>query len=240
LHWSITNYVANHIGQFAAEMHPLCKALLFGGATRRFPRLPFVFLECGVSWAAQLLEDTIGHWEKRNINAIPAMDPSMLDRDAVARYFARYGARLGELIGEDPYDYVQRLPVHGSTPEELDEFIHLGVSSPAEIVERFVDSFFFGCEADDRGVTTAFSPAIPCGAQLRPVFSSDIGHWDVPDMAGVVAESFELVEDGLLDATQWRRFVLDNPAEVFRRVNPSFFDGTPVAPYFAGSKGEEA
>ena len=30
------------------------------------------------------------------------------------------------------------------------------------------------------------------------MFSSDIGHWDVPDMAGVVAESFELVDDGLL------------------------------------------
>jgi hypothetical protein len=65
------------------------------------------------------------------------------------------------------------------------------------------------------------------------VFSSDIGHWDVPDMAGVVAESYELVEDGHLTAGQWRRFTFDNPYELFTRVNPSFFDGTAVAPHVA-------
>jgi predicted TIM-barrel fold metal-dependent hydrolase len=233
LHWSITSYVANHVGQFAAEMYPLCKSLLFGGVTTRFPRVPFAFLECGVSWAAQLLTDTIGHWEKRNVDAIRAMDPARLDRDELASYWARHGGRVAELIGVDPYEYVQRLPVHGSTPEELDEFIHLGASSPDEIVERFARSFYFGCEADDRGVTTAFAAANPGGARLGAVFSSDIGHWDVPDMAGVVAESYELVEEGHLTARQWRRFTFDNPYELFTRVNPSFFDGTAVAPHVA-------
>ncbi len=32
------------------------KAMLFGGVTKRFPDLPFVFLECGVSWGVQLLD----------------------------------------------------------------------------------------------------------------------------------------------------------------------------------------
>jgi hypothetical protein len=109
--------------------------------------------------------------------------------------------------------------------------VHLAVKSPADIVERFAGSFYFGCEADDSGVTAAFSSANPEGAQLRAVFSSDIGHWDVPDMAGVVAESHELVEHGLLTAEQWRRFTFDTPVELFTRVNPSFFDGTAVAPH---------
>jgi predicted TIM-barrel fold metal-dependent hydrolase len=231
LHWSITSYVANHIGQFAAEMYPLCKALLLGGATTRFPRLPFVFLECGASWAAQLLTDTIGHWEKRNGEAIHGLDPSLLDRAELASYWERYGGRIGELMGADPYEYVQRLPVHGSTPDELDEFVHLAAKSPADIVDRFAPSFYFGCEADDRGVTAAFARSNPCGAELGVVFSSDIGHWDVPDMAGVVAESYELVEDGHLTEEQWRRFTYDNPLELFTRVNPSFFDGTSVAPH---------
>src|SRR5437764_904291 len=98
LHSSITSYVANHVGQFAAEMYPLAKALLFGGVTRRFPEVPFVFLECGVSWGGQLLADTIEHWEKRNIDALELLDPANLDRDELGRYFDRYAGRLAELL----------------------------------------------------------------------------------------------------------------------------------------------
>jgi predicted TIM-barrel fold metal-dependent hydrolase len=231
LHWSITSYVANHVGQFAAEMYPLCKSLLFGGVTARFPDVPFAFLECGVSWAMQMLCDTIEHWEKRNVDALPRMDPATLDRDELARFFAKYGGRVTELIDVDPYEYVQRLPIHGSTPDERDEFVHLQVRTAADLVERFAGSFYFGCEADDRGITTAFSPANPGGARLRAMFSSDIGHWDVPDMAGVVAESFELVEDGVLTPEQWRAVVCDNPIEMYRRAAPDFFAGTALEGY---------
>ena len=37
------------------------------------------------------------------------------------------------------------------------------------------------------------------GARLNALFSSDIGHFDVPDMTEVVPEAYELVEHGLLD-----------------------------------------
>jgi hypothetical protein len=234
LHWSITSYVANHVGQFAASMYPLVKSLLFGGVTNRFPDLPFVFLECGVSWAAQMINDTIEHWEKRNIVALEKLNPSTLDRDALAGYFAKYGGRISELIDIDPYDYVQKLPVHGSTPEEHDEFVHMGVGNRRDIVDRF-SKMYFGCEADDRGITAAYAPSNIEGAQLRPLFSSDIGHWDVPDMSDVVAESYELVDDGHLSATQWKSIVCDNPIELYRSVNPRFFDGTALESYAAAA-----
>ena len=234
LHWSITSYVANHVGQFAAEMYPLCKALVFGGVPHRFPDLPILFLECGVSWAVQMLLDTIEHWEKRNVAALPRLDPSRLDRDEFARLFDRYGGRLAELLPVDPYEYVQRLPIHGSTPGEPDEFVHLGVTTADGIAEQFTRSLWFGCEAGDRGIATAFSPMVPGGRPVHALLSSDIGHWDVTDMADVVRESFALVEDGLLTAEQWRTVVFENPVAMYTTANPAFFDGTPVAAHVPG------
>ncbi|HEV8297243.1 MAG TPA: amidohydrolase family protein [Acidimicrobiales bacterium] len=232
LHTSISSYVANHIGQFAAAMYPMCKALHLGGVTRRFPQLPFVFLECGVSWGVQLLSDTIEHWEKRNIDALRRnFDPARLDREQLADYYKRYGGKLLDLLPGDPYEYVQGMPIHGGVPEQPDEFARLDVSSVDDIVASFVDSFYFGCEADDRGITTAFSPANPRGANLRPVIGSDIGHWDVTDIAKVVVEAHELVEEGFVTPAQFRAFTFDNAVRMYTAVNPSFFDGTAVAPH---------
>ena len=42
------------------------------------------------------------------------------------------------------------------------------------------------------------------------MFASDIGHWDVPDMRGVLPEAWELVDDGLLDEAQFRDFTCGN------------------------------
>ena len=36
----------------------------------------------------------------------------------------------------------------------------------------------------------------PFGARLKAIFSSDIGHWDVPDMTEVLEEAYEMVEHG--------------------------------------------
>jgi hypothetical protein len=50
----------------------------------------------------------------------------------------------------------------------------------------------------------------------------------VPDMRGIVPEAFEMVEDGLLDADQFRAFTFGHPAEFFAGVNPGFFAGTRI------------
>ncbi len=84
-------------------------------------------------------------------------------------------------------------------PEQLDEFAAAGLRSVADIRDRFVPNFYFGCEADDRLVAWAFDERInPAGARLRPIFGSDISHWDVPDMTEPVEEAYELVEDGII------------------------------------------
>ena len=59
-----------------------------------------------------------------------------------------------------------------------------------DLRDRFVPNFYFGCEADDRLVTWAFAEHVnPAGARLRPIFGSDISHWDVPDMTEPVEEA---------------------------------------------------
>ena len=54
---SISNYMYNHLGHLAEGHHALAKSLFMGGVTRRFPDLPFAFLEGGVAWAVALYAD---------------------------------------------------------------------------------------------------------------------------------------------------------------------------------------
>jgi len=68
----------------------------------------------------------------------------------------------------------------------------------------------------------------PFGARLRAIFSSDIGHWDVPDMTEVLEEAYELVEHGLLTEEDFRDFVFTNPVTLWTGMNPDFFKGTVV------------
>ena len=65
-------------------------------------------------------------------------------------------------------------------------------------------------------------------ARLRPVLGSDIGHWDVPDVANVLDEAAELLDDGILTEDQFRALAFDNPVALWGGTNPKFFDGTVV------------
>ncbi len=68
----------------------------------------------------------------------------------------------------------------------------------------------------------------PGGARLNALFGSDIGHFDVADMAHVVPEAYELVEDGLLSEGDFRDFTFANPVRFWGEANPEFFKGTVV------------
>ena len=113
---------------------------------------------------------------------------------------------------------------------QLDEFADSGVSSPDDVRGIFTDRFYFGCEADDPLNALAFNADfLPGQARLRPLFASDLGHWDVPDFRDVLPEAFELVEEGHMNAADFKAFVFDNAVSLWGSTNPSFFDGTAVA-----------
>lgn len=56
----------------------------------------------------------------------------------------------------------------------------------------------------------------PPKARLRATRGSDMGHWDVLDMMGIVPEAYELVEKGLLSEEDFSHFAFTHPAELFR------------------------
>jgi predicted TIM-barrel fold metal-dependent hydrolase len=223
---SPTSYVYNHVGMFARVSAPVARSLFMGGVTRRFPELPFAFLECGVSWGAQMLVDLVEHWERRNIDALHVLDPANLRPAEVARYFERYGGVLRERLEGGFEEALLSMPIDTAAPEEKDEWRALGVSGVDELVEAFASSFYFGCEADDRGIVTAFPPMPPRGASLRPLFSSDMGHWDVTDLESVVSGAHGLLREGLISTDQFRAFTFENPVRLLTAVAPDFFSGT--------------
>jgi predicted TIM-barrel fold metal-dependent hydrolase len=224
---SITSFTYNHMGSFVSMMYPLAKSLFLGGVTARFPGLPVAFLECGVGWACTMLHDLVEHWEKRSREGIEWTNPANLDLAEMERLMRVHAGDFPDL--EDRLaELIAPLANPVTTPDCLDEWVHVAVDTVTDIRDRFVDSFYFGCEADDRTTAFAFSPANEFGATLRPVLSSDISHWDVRNMNRVLPHAHRLVEDGLLTDEQFADFTFRNPLRLHTAVNPRFFDGTVI------------
>jgi predicted TIM-barrel fold metal-dependent hydrolase len=216
---SPTNYAYNHVLGHADLQEGLCRALVFGGVPHRFPGLRFVFLEGGVLWALSLLQAIEEHWEKRS-RGLAVYDPARLDRTRLAQLLAAQG-----LPALPPVD----LRGDGDEPWVRDEFEGSGIACEEDLARLFSEQFFFGCESDDRGIHRAFDAnGNPLGAPLRPLFSSDIGHWDVPALGEVLPQSRELVDRGLLSEDDYRRFVFEFPVRAHTSGRPDFFEGTTV------------
>lgn len=228
-HRSPTNYMFNHLGHFATPAETLCRSLFLGGVTRRFPRLRIALLEGGASWAVRLLHDLVGHYEKRNPEAIRHYDPASFDRAVWGELFARHGQRLAAMASAGPD--IQQLAFGSSDASGaiVDEFAAAGLAGVDDIPRRFVPNFAFGCEADDPLVHHAFeTAALPGGHALKAIFGSDVGHWDVPDMRDVLHEAWELVEEERLDRAQFRAFSFENAARFYTDTHPRFFEGTAI------------
>ena len=223
---SPSNYVHNHIGHFAQASEAICKSLFLGGVTQRVPGLRLALLEGGVHWAVGLLGDIISHWEKRNIEAVQTYDPRKIDKAEVGRLLNEYGERLlerggGAEGGVAASTFAQAGP--------FDDFEGVAAASAEDLGDRFLPNFYFGCEADDPMTATAFdTDRTPLRRPVRAMFSSDIGHWDVPNMLDVLGEAFENVERGWLGRAPFRDFVFTNAARFYTDTNPDFFVGTAV------------
>src|SRR5437773_1246535 len=225
---SPSNFCFNHIGHFASAGHAVCKGLFFGGVTRRFPDLNFAFLEGGVGWACMLYADLVGHWEKRNGEAIKSTHPSKLDRARLLEFARKYGREeVAEAVGRG--DGLDETHAMTGGVEDVDDYFRCKIEAKQDLKSLFVPRFYFGCEADDPVNAWAFNKkANPMGARLNAIFSSDIGHFDVPDMAEVVPEAYELVEHGLIDDHDFKDFMFTNAVRFWGEVNPDFFRGTVV------------
>jgi len=236
---SRTNYVYNHIGNFAVAGEAACRSIFFGGVAQRFPKLRFGFLEGGVAWAANLFSDILGHFEKRNKESIGHYDPNVLDRTMLEQLIKEHASPAVANDLERLDDALIMLSDPKEDPSTIDEFASCGVETKEDIQALFERRFFFGCEADDPMNAMAFDrDKIPMRAQLNAIFASDIGHWDVPDFRGVLPEAWELVEDGHLEGDDFRAFTCDNAIGLLAGARADFFEGTVVADYAKKRIGE--
>ncbi len=225
---SLTSYVYNHLGNFAAAGELACRSLLLAGVPLRVPELRFAFLEGGAGWAASLYADLIGHFEKRGRRHIHHYDPRAIDRALLARLFRDYGSERFRRHEAELEAGVFVLGERAIGDAEIDEFAASGIERREDIRDAF-SRCFFGCEADDPMNAVAFDRAIhPMGARMNALFGSDLGHWDVPEMDGVLPEAFEPVEEGRISESDFRDFVFANPVALWGASNPRFFAGSAV------------
>ena len=229
--WQAQQPVQLHLrslGHFAAAGHNVTKALFLGGVTRRFPDLRFAFLEGGVGWGCQLFCDLIEHWERRGAKGLQNMDPTKLNRPLLRELVEKYGYAdiVAELDKRDGWPLEEDFLTGGMPP---DDYIHCNISQKQDWIDLYATPFYFGCEADDRMNAVAFGKAMPLGARINAIYSSDIGHFDVVDMRDPLPEAFELVEEGHITEDDFRDFVFANAVRLWGTQNPRFFEGTAVA-----------
>jgi len=225
---SISNYMYNHMGHFAAAGEVLAKSLLMGGVTARFPKLRVALLEGGVQNGVRLYADLFSRWQKRNPQSLQNLDPANLDLQEAHRLFEEYASpavadKLDELTP------TLQLGPQAVLPQHLDDFAAMDVASEQDLRDRFIPNFYYGCEADDPLSSIAFDRRInPLGEQVRAIMSFDLGHWDVTNMDHAAAEAYEQVEDGLFSGEDFYKFGFENSVHLYADNNPDFFKGTAV------------
>ncbi len=235
---SPTSVVYGRVGHFAQAHHMAVKGLLLGGVPYRYPGLNFAFLEAGIAWAVNLCIDLMLIFTKFGRAGLERdLNPMNLNPVELREFFNEYAisehfkGRVDRIFddnnlwpnqpGKTAQDLVQRA-------EGWDEFASAHMSSPDQIRELFSSRFYFGCESDDPTVRWAFDERSSMGARFKPVFSSDISHFDVTDMTEVLEEAWELVEHGLIDEQGFRELTFTNPVALHGLMNPNFFKGTVV------------
>jgi hypothetical protein len=231
---SISNFVFNQIGHFAAAGGALAKSLFLGGVTTRFPRLRLALLEGGAAVGVQLYVSLVANWEKRGGAAIERLDPERLDQERLLELLAESDPRLARYPAE------QLVGARGRMTRVHDDYAAAKITSVEDVRDRFCTNFAWGCEADDPLTGLAFDRRVtPLGALVPAFFASDLGHWDVPEFDEPLHEAVELVERGILDAGQLRDFVLGNPARFYAALDPEFFAGTAIEAEAAAALNDE-
>lgn len=228
---SSSSFVFNHIGHFANANHHMCKAIVLGGVASRHPRLRVAFLEGGVGWAYLLLLDLVRHWNTRNREITrQLLDPRLVDPSALEREICKHGdprtVAYAERLAQHPDPFHSHLDAAALFERDKSSDDFPFTARLDDLVAPFREQFFFGCEADDPAIALAYERSLP--VQLRPVFGSDIGHFDVTDIHGVVAKALELLEDSVLASEEFRALTFENCVAMYTVNRPDFFDGTAI------------
>jgi predicted TIM-barrel fold metal-dependent hydrolase len=232
----VNSFVGNHLGHFAQSHHTFARSLFLGGVTHRHPDLNVGFLEGGVGWACNLFSDLFGHWEKRNksfmhANLMPTRFDVVAFRELYAKYTEgdpRYRGKFESIVAANLDSLECDISQQELTDRDIDtdEFAAVPIASKDDIRRLFARNFYFGCEADDPMTALAFGRRL--GLRLKPMFGSDISHFDVVDATETVAEAWDLVERGLITADDFRELTFTNAVHLYQKMNPSFFVGTVV------------
>ncbi|BCL36590.1 amidohydrolase family protein [Nostoc sp. MS1] len=233
---SITNYMNNHIGHFADGSQAFAKALFFGGVTRRFPGLRVAMLEGGSDWGAHVYIHLVDRFSKRSLEGLQNYNPDLTNADELLDLFERYGSEFTQARSLSKEELTKTVlgssfARHSRAPigEELEDFGAAGIKTIEDIRDRWVNSFFFGSESDDRTIAAAFNDkANPLGVKINAIYSSDVGHWDVPDLTAPLAESWDLVREGVITEDDFKSYVFANPYKFYTQANPDFFKGTAI------------
>jgi predicted TIM-barrel fold metal-dependent hydrolase len=247
---SPTNYMFNHIGHFADASEALAKALFFGGVTRRFPNFRIGLLEGGAAWGANVYTHLVDRWLKRGRDAVEKYNPAHVDKDFLYSLYEKYGADLNqggrrfnkEEIAELSFGARGKYYANRSELDaEIDDYALAGIQSVEDIRDRYVPNFYFGAEADDRTVAYAFNiKATPLNVQINAFYSSDAGHWDVPEINTTLADTFQLVEEGVISADNFRQLVFTGPYDFYTANKPDFFKGTAVESRLPAVRGQKS
>jgi predicted TIM-barrel fold metal-dependent hydrolase len=221
---SISNFVFNQVGHFAAAGSALAKSLFLGGVTDRFPGLRVALQEGGAAIGVQTYVSLVANWQKRGGKAIAALDPERIDKELLVELLVADDPSLAQFSAQQLTGQIA-----GGMTRARDDYVAANITSVQDIHDRFIVPFAWGCEADDPLVGVAFDPRLtPDGSKVCAFFASDLGHWDVPDFDEPLEEAFELVEKGIIDADDMRDFVFTNSVRFYSAMNQDFFVGTSV------------
>lgn len=243
---SPSNYMWNHVGHFADASEALAKALFFGGVTKRFPKFRIGLLEGGAAWGANVFTHIVDRWLKRGREAVQKYNPATVDKDFLYSLYEQYGEDLNRGGRSFSKDEIAKLAFgvrgdyqlqHPENEAGIDDFALADIQRVEDIRDRYIPNFYFGSEADDRTIGYAFNTKVtPLNAQVNMIYSSDAGHWDVPEINTVLADSWQLVEEGIISAANFRQFVFQGPYDFYTANNPDFFKGTAVEDKLPGAE----
>lgn len=233
---SISNYMNNHIGHFADGSQAFAKALFFGGVTKRFPQLRVAMLEGGADWGAHVYIHLVDRFSKRSLKGLQNYNPDLTNASELFELFERYGKEITKGYSLSKEELTKSVlgssfARHSRQPvgSELEDFGAAGIETIEDIRDRWVNNFFFGSESDDRTIAAAFNDkANPLNVKINAIYSSDVGHWDVPDLTAPLAESWDLVKEGVISEADFKSYVFANPYKFYTEANPNFFKSTAI------------